>query len=141
MGDDQAFFDSFPIAVVQVFLCYAIVFFRIKFPVEHIFDAFDNFYFNIPVGVCHSMFRFMSWLNLWTLRKKKKLCVLSYLADRIPEDREFKEVLNGLHTFGDAATIRREMYDYFLIDRKQNGSLYTVKKDRLSVEALLEKYC
>ena len=92
------------------------------------------------------MFRFMSCLNLWTLRKKKKLCVLSYLADRIPEnreytEREFNEVLNGLRTFGDVATIRREMYDYFLIDRKQNGSLYTVKKDRLSVEALLEKYC
>ncbi len=50
-------------------------------------------------------------------------------------------MLNGLHTFGDAATLRREMYDYFLIDRKQNGSLYAVKKDRLSAEALIEKYC
>lgn len=78
--------------------------------------------------------------------KKKKLFVLSYLADRIPEDREytereFNEVLNGLHTFGDVATLRREMYDYFLIDRKQNGSLYAVKKDRLPAEALVEKYC
>ncbi len=56
-------------------------------------------------------------------KKKKKLCVLAYLADRIPEDREytereFNEVLNGLHTFGDAATLRREMYDYFLTERK-----------------------
>ena len=56
-------------------------------------------------------------------------------------EREFNEMLNGLHTFGDAATLRREMYDYFLIDRKQNGSLYAVKKDRLSAEALIEKYC
>lgn len=79
-------------------------------------------------------------------KKKKNLFVLSYLADRIPEDREytereFNEVLSGLHTFGDAATLRREMYDYFLIDRKQNGSLYAVKKDRLPAEALVEKYC
>ena len=79
-------------------------------------------------------------------KKKKKLYVLSYLADQIPADqefteKEFSELLNRLHTFGDAATLRREMYDYFLINRNQNGSLYTVNKDRLSAEALVEKYC
>ena len=79
-------------------------------------------------------------------KKKKKLYVLSYLADRIPADREFtekefNELLNSLHTFGDAATLRREMYDYFLVNRRQNGSLYTVNKDRPSAEELVEKYC
>lgn len=79
-------------------------------------------------------------------KKKKKLYVLSYLAEHIPEnqeftEKEFNERLNELHTFGDAATLRREMYDFCLINRNQNGSLYTVNKDRLSAEALAEKYC
>ena len=79
-------------------------------------------------------------------KRKKKIYVLSYLADRLPKEkefteREFNELLNRWHTFGDAATLRREMYDYFLIDRKQNGSIYCVKSDRLSAEALVEKYC
>lgn len=79
-------------------------------------------------------------------KRKKKIYVLSYLADRIPEgqeftEKEFSELLNCLHTFGDAATLRREMYNHFLINRNQNGSLYTVNKDRLSAEELVEKYC
>ena len=79
-------------------------------------------------------------------KRKKKIYVLSYLADRIPEEQEFteqefSELLNRLHTFGDAATLRREMYDYFLINRDQDGSLYTVNRDRLSAEELVEKYC
>lgn len=79
-------------------------------------------------------------------KRKKKLYVLAYLADCIPEnqmftEKEFNRLLDDLHTFGDAATIRRELYNYFLINREQNGSLYAVNKDRLSVEALVEKYC
>ncbi len=79
-------------------------------------------------------------------KKKKKLYVLSYLADRIPEEqvfteKEFNELLNRLHTFGDAATLRRELFDYFLINRDQNGSLYTVNRNRLSAEAMIGKYC
>ena len=79
-------------------------------------------------------------------KRKKRLYALSYLADRIPEEREFTEkefteFLNTLHTFGDAATIRREMYDCFLINREKDGSRYTVNRDRLSAEELVEKYC
>lgn len=48
-------------------------------------------------------------VTLMPPKRKKKLLVLSYLADRIPPDkvyteREFNELLNTLHTFGDAAT-------------------------------------
>ena len=75
-------------------------------------------------------------------KKKKKLYILSYLADCIPENQEFDEkefnkLLNDLHTFKDAATLRREMY----INREQNGSVYTVNRNRPSAEALVEKYC
>ena len=79
-------------------------------------------------------------------KKKKKIYVLSYLADRIPTEQEFTEkefsqLLDRLHTFKDAATLRREMYNYFLINREDNGSMYTVNKDRLPAEELVEKYC
>lgn len=79
-------------------------------------------------------------------KKKKKLYILSYLADCIPENQEFDEkefnkLLNDLHTFKDAATLRREMYNYFLINREQNGSVYTVNRNRPSAETLVEKYC
>ena len=78
-------------------------------------------------------------------KRKKKLMALSYLADKIPEntaytEREFNELLNSLHTFGDPATLRRELYDYFLINRNSNGTAYSVNPDRPSLEALLEKY-
>lgn len=79
-------------------------------------------------------------------KRKKRLYALSYLADKIPEgqeftEKEFNEFLNTLHTFGDAATIRREMYDHFLINREKDGSRYTANKERLSAEDLVEKYC
>ena len=78
-------------------------------------------------------------------KRKKKLMALSYLADKIPEnttytERAFNELLNSLHTFGDPATLRRGLYDYFLINRNNDGMAYSVNSDRLSVEALLEKY-
>ena len=72
--------------------------------------------------------------------------VLPYLADRIPPDkvyteREFNELLNTLHTFGDAATLRRELFDYYLVNRSQDGKKYSLNKDRMSAEQLVERYC
>ena len=78
-------------------------------------------------------------------KRKKRLMALSYLADRILEDtayteKEFNEFLNTLHTFGDPATLRRELYDYFLINRENDGTAYSVNPDRLPAEALIAKY-
>lgn len=72
--------------------------------------------------------------------------MLAYLADRIPPDkvyteREFNELLNTLHTFGDAATLRRELFDYYLVNRSQDGKNYSLNKDRMSAEQLVERYC
>lgn len=72
--------------------------------------------------------------------------VLAYLADRIPPDkvyteREFNELLNTLHTFGDAAILRRELFDYYLVNRSQDGKNYSLNKDRMSAEQLVERYC
>ena len=79
-------------------------------------------------------------------KKKKKIFALVWLAEHIPSDRtysekEFNELLKQLHTFGDPATLRRELYDYYLINRSQNGNEYCLNPDRPSLEELLEKYC
>ena len=78
-------------------------------------------------------------------KRKKKLIALSYLADRIPEgavytEKQFNELLNSLHTFGDPATLRRELYDYFLVNRNKDGTAYSVNPYRPSEETLIEKY-
>ena len=79
-------------------------------------------------------------------KRKKKIFALVWLAEHIPCDRiysekEFNELLKQLHTFGDPATLRRELYDHYLINRSSNGSEYSLNPDRPSLEELLERYC
>lgn len=80
------------------------------------------------------------------VKRKKKILALSWLADRIPPDgvyseRDFNALLNTLHTFGDPATLRRELYDFCQINRNPDGSGYALNPDRPSAEALIERYC
>lgn len=62
-------------------------------------------------------------------KKTKQLLILEYISERIPEnqkftEKEFNAILNDLHTFGNAALLRRELYIKNHIDRTNNGSLY-----------------
>ena len=80
------------------------------------------------------------------VKRKKKLIALCWLADRIPADRtyterEFNALLNTLHTFGDPATLRRELFDCWLIDREKDGTGYRVSPERPEPEALIERFC
>lgn len=84
-------------------------------------------------------------LTAFPAKRKKKIIALSYLADRIPENETYSEtdfnfLLNTLHTFGDPASLRRELYDYHLINRDSAGTSYAVDPNRPSLEELLEKY-
>ena len=79
-------------------------------------------------------------------KRRKKLAALAWLADQIPaegrySERQFNALLNGLHTFGDPATLRRELYDLYLIDRNADGSDYRVNPERPSLAELIERYC
>lgn len=79
-------------------------------------------------------------------KKKKKLLALVWLVDQVPTDKkysekEFSDLLRTLHTFGDPATLRREMHDHFLINRDLNGQRYCLNPDRPIAEALIARYC
>lgn len=63
-----------------------------------------------------------------TKRSQQELC-LWYLWSKIPRDRLFSEreisaFLDTLHTFGDAALLRRDMADLGMMRRNRDGSDY-----------------
>lgn len=85
-------------------------------------------------------------LTAFPSKRKKKILALVWLTEHIPGNRiysqqEFNELLKQLHTFGDPATLRRELYDHFLVNRSSDGKEYSLNPDRPSLEELLTKYC
>lgn len=64
-----------------------------------------------------------------TLRK----IIFEYFAsffeeDRIYSETEVNEIINGLHTFRDAAFFRRELYNSRYLGRKKDCSEYWLEK-------------
>lgn len=81
-------------------------------------------------------------LTLFPAKRKMKICCLFYLADKFePErtysEREINEVLLKWHTFGDPATLRRELYDYHFLDRSADGREYCLSPVQPEPEALI----
>lgn len=65
----------------------------------------------------------------WPAKRKDQRLVLRYLASQfVPEqpytEREVNLLLNQWHTFGDPATLRRDMYNDGLLDRTSDGARY-----------------
>jgi len=63
-----------------------------------------------------------------TKRSQQELC-LWFLWSKLPRgrtftEREIGEFLNTLHLFGDAALLRRDLFDLGLVTRKRDGSDY-----------------
>lgn len=70
-------------------------------------------------------------LTVFPAKRKMKLYALVYLAQKFEMDKAYSEqeinaVLLNWHTFGDPATLRRELYDYRLLDRSRDGKIYTL---------------
>lgn len=68
-------------------------------------------------------------LKGWPSRRAAQLDALRYLAARLPDgvewsERELNELLKGLHTFGDWALLRRDLYEVRLLDRSLDGRRY-----------------
>lgn len=62
-------------------------------------------------------------------KQGKKQLAIAYLAEkfepgRLYSEKEVNEVLLQWHTFRDPATLRRELYNRFFLDRRPDGSAY-----------------
>ena len=81
-------------------------------------------------------------LKLFPAKRKMKLYALCYLStkfvagDRYTES-EVNGVLNRWHLFGDAATLRRELYDARFLARERDGSAYWLEEAQPDIDALI----
>lgn len=67
----------------------------------------------------------------WPAKHTRQVAVAHWVADQLEPDvvmneREFNQRLNELHTFGDAALLRRFLVDLRLVDRSADGSAYVL---------------
>lgn len=74
-------------------------------------------------------------------KRKMKLYALFYLAQKIEPNREYtereiNERLLEWHTFGDPATLRRELYDYRFLDRSRDGKVYRLGEKQPTFEEM-----
>lgn len=74
-------------------------------------------------------------------KRKMKLKALVYLADKFEKnciytEREVNAILNRFSTFGDPATLRRELYTYGFMDRNDACSQYKLADVQPSFEDL-----
>ena len=70
-------------------------------------------------------------LTRFPAKQKMQLEALSYLAEKLEPGRvytepEINDLLNEWHTFRDPATLRRGLYNAYLLNRSDDGSRYTV---------------
>lgn len=70
-------------------------------------------------------------LTEWPTRRRQaaQRAALEYLAARFEPGREYTErevndLLNSLHTFGDWALLRRELFEKGFLNRARDGSAY-----------------
>ena len=81
-------------------------------------------------------------LNAYPTKRKKQIIALAWISEHIPADRtysekEFNALLSELHSFGDPALLRRELYDHYMIRRSIEGKEYMLDPNRPSLEELL----
>lgn len=78
-------------------------------------------------------------------KRKMKLYALLYLSTKFEKntvysEKEFNEILNQWHTFGDPATLRRELFNYRFVNREPSGKSYWLEKVQPTIEELDKKY-
>jgi hypothetical protein len=76
-------------------------------------------------------------VSFWPAKRKDQTVILGYLISKLETGRDYTErevndVLNAWHTFGDHATIRRDLYDLGLLDRSRDGRRYWRTEAELS---------
>lgn len=84
-------------------------------------------------------------LTAYPAKRKMKLYALVYLGGKFEKGRTYTEkevnaLLNEWHTFGDPATLRRELYNHRFINRDPYGKEYTVEEEQPTIEEMEKKY-
>lgn len=85
-----------------------------------------------PPAVSEKLSRYLDAegrLKGWPSKRSDQLDALRYLAARLPDgmewsERELNALLKALHTFGDWALLRRDLYEVRLLDRSRDGRRY-----------------
>ncbi|HRF60839.1 MAG TPA: DUF2087 domain-containing protein [Fimbriimonadaceae bacterium] len=70
--------------------------------------------------------------TMWPARRKVQIALLETLVDAFEVGRRYTEievnaVLNRRHTFGDPATLRRDMVDLGLLHRERDATAYWIE--------------
>lgn len=78
-------------------------------------------------------------------KRKMKLYVLVYLSTKFEKgvkytEKEFNNILNQWHTFGDPATLRRELYNLMFVGREPSGKSYWLEEVQPTIEDLEGKF-
>ena len=84
-------------------------------------------------------------LTSYPAKYKKKLMTLWYLADKIDTGREYSEreinsLISSLHTFGDQATLGRELINKRLLFRSTDCSRYWAEENDDTFEAFMQRF-
>ena len=84
-------------------------------------------------------------LTAYPAKRKKKIAALIYLASkfepgRVYSEKEVGELLGQWHTFGDPATLRRELYNLRFLDRDAYGREYRLEDTQPTREELEKRY-
>ncbi len=84
-------------------------------------------------------------LTSYPSKRKMKLYALLYLAERFDSSRTYTEkevnvLLNEWHTFGDPATLRRELFTHRFLSRDDYGREYRLEEHQPTIEELLQRY-
>lgn len=83
-------------------------------------------------------------LTAYPAKRKTKLFALYYLASNLKKgvtytERQINQALNAWHVFGDSATLRRELYDYYLLDRDDDCTQYRVTDNLPNLATFVEE--
>jgi len=84
-------------------------------------------------------------LTAFPSKRKKKLHALIFLSQKfqpgvVYSEKEVNELLNEWHTFGDPATLRRELYNHRFLDRDAHGTEYRLEAVQPTIEELEKRY-
>lgn len=84
-------------------------------------------------------------LTAFPAKRRMKLEALRYLASKFEQgavytEKECNAVLNQWHTFGDPATLRRELYNLKWMDREPSGKAYWLEPVQPTLDELARQY-